>query len=51
LNKLDGNLQISAQEQLEFLEKLYRNELPFSLVNQRLVKDVMIVEAGREWIL
>jgi len=48
---IEGNLQISAQEQLDFLKRLYRNELPFSLANQRLVKDIMIVEAGREWIL
>jgi beta-lactamase class D len=48
---IDGNLQISAREQVDFLKKLYRNELPFSPAHQRLVKDVMVVEAGREWIL
>ena len=32
-------------------EKLYRNELPFKVEHQRLVKDIMIVEAGRDWIL
>ena len=48
---IEGNLQISAQEQLDFLKRLYRNELPFSLANQRLIKDIMIVEAGPEWIL
>lgn len=48
---LDGALRISAREQLEFLQKLYRNELPFEVAHQRLVKDVMIVEAGRDWIL
>jgi len=48
---IEGNLQISAKEQLDFLKKLYRNELPFRVADQRLVKDVMIVEAGREWIL
>ena len=31
--------------------KLYRNELPFKVEHQRLVKDIMIVEAGRDWIL
>lgn len=46
-----GNLMISAQEQVRFLQKLYRNDLPFKVEHQRLVKDVMIVEAGREWIL
>jgi beta-lactamase class D len=48
---LDGGLSISAHEQIEFLQRLYRNELPFKVERQRLVKDVMIVEAGREWIL
>jgi beta-lactamase class D len=48
---LDGNLRISAEEQVSFLRRLHRNELPFRVEHQRLVKDVMIVEAGREWIL
>lgn len=48
---VDGNLAISAHEQISFLKRLYRNELPFKTEHQRLVKDVMIVEAGREWIL
>lgn len=48
---LDGRLAISAQEQIAFLRRLYRNELPFQEAHQRLVKDVIIVEAGRDWIL
>ena len=48
---VDGRLDISALEQIVFLKKLYRNELPFQLAHQRLVKDLMIVEAGRNWIL
>jgi beta-lactamase class D OXA-2 len=48
---LDGKLKISAYEQLAFLRRLYRNELPFRVEHQRLVKDIMIVEAGRDWIL
>jgi beta-lactamase class D len=48
---IDGNLAISAHEQIAFLKRLYRNELPFRIEHQRLVKDVMIVEAGRDWIL
>lgn len=46
-----GDLAISAIEQLEFLQKLYRNALPFDLAHQRLVKDLMIHEAGSNWIL
>ncbi|MCW5966741.1 MAG: class D beta-lactamase, partial [Bryobacterales bacterium] len=48
---LDGNLRISAFEQIEFLRKLYRNTLPFRVEHQRLVKDVMVNEAQRDWIL
>lgn len=48
---VEGNLEISAYEQIAFLKKLYRNKLPFSVANQRLVKDVMLIEAGRDWIL
>ena len=48
---IDGNLEISAQEQISFLRKLYRNELPFRVEHQRLIKDLMIAEAGRNWIL
>lgn len=48
---VEGNLRISAVEQIEFLQKLHRNQLPLSMNAQRLVKDVMINEAGRDWIL
>ncbi len=48
---VDGRLAISAIEQVSFLKKLYRNELPFSIEHQRLVKDIMIVEAEHNWIL
>jgi beta-lactamase class D len=48
---VEGDLAISCTEQLAFLRRLYRNELPFRVEHQRLVRDVMIVEAGRNWIL
>lgn len=48
---IDGNLAISAYEQITFLKRLYKNQLPFRVEHQRLVKDIMIVEAGRDWIL
>ena len=35
---LDGALRISAMEQVDFLRKLYRNELPFKVEHQRLVR-------------
>lgn len=46
-----GELAISAHEQILFLRQLFLNELPFSVEHQRLVKDLIIVEAGRNWIL
>jgi beta-lactamase class D len=48
---LDGPLRISAVEQVAVLQRLHRNELPFAVEHQRLVKDVLVVEAGRDWIL
>ncbi|PKI17843.1 hypothetical protein CXF71_02220 [Colwellia sp. 12G3] len=48
---IDGKLAISAHEQIEFLERLYKNELPFKVEHQLLVKDIMVVEAQKEWIL
>lgn len=47
---LDGGLRISALEQIDFLNKLYRNTLPFKVEHQRLVKDLIIIQAGRDWI-
>ena len=48
---LDGGLRISAFEQVDFLRRLYRNELPFRKEHQLLVKDIMVVEADRKYIL
>ena len=48
---LDGKLAISANEQIDFLQRLYLNEQPFAVEHQRLIKDLMIVEAERNWIL
>lgn len=48
---VDGNLRISATEQIAFLRKLFRNELPFKVEHQRLVKDLMIKQATSDWIL
>ncbi len=48
---IDGKLAISAYEQIEFLENLYKNELPFKVEHQLLVKDIMVTEAQKNWIL
>lgn len=46
-----GHLEISAEAQIDFLQRLHRQALPFDEADQRLVKDLMITEAGRDWIL
>lgn len=48
---VEGDLAISSFEQIAFLQRLYRNQLPFKVEHQRLVKDVMVNEAGADWIL
>lgn len=48
---VDGNLAISAHEQITFLRRLYNNTLPFRAEHQLIVKDVLINEADRDWIL
>ena len=39
------------QDQVAFLQQLYRNAQPFRVEHQRLDKELMIVEAGRNWTL
>lgn len=46
-----GKLRISQVEQIEFLKKLYRNELMFSVRSQQLVKDIMLMEQNDEYKL
>lgn len=48
---LDGSLQISADEQLGFVKKLYFNELPFTERAQRIVRSMMIQEKNDNYKL
>jgi len=48
---VNGRLEISPEQQVAFLQRLYYNQLPFEVRHQRLVKDIMIVQAERDWIL
>ncbi|CAG0926418.1 putative beta-lactamase YbxI [Thermoflexales bacterium] len=41
---LDGALRISADEQVEFLKRLYQNDLPFSQRALDIVKDILILD-------
>ncbi len=48
---LDGDLKISALEQIEFLQKLYKNDLPYKQRNLDKTKDVMIVESNDNYTI
>lgn len=48
---VEGDLAISAHEQVALLRALHRNALPFAEAHQRLVKDVMVAAADSRWIL
>lgn len=48
---LDGPLQITPKQQIEFLQRLERNDLPFSQRAIDLVKDMMIIERTPEYTL
>jgi beta-lactamase class D len=48
---LEGELRITPQEQIQFLQRLYRNELPFSARSLSIVKDIIILEQTPDYTL
>ncbi|CAD5915549.1 Beta-lactamase OXA-5 [Planktothrix tepida] len=48
---LDGELRITPQEQIQFLRRLYSNELPFSTRSLSLVKDIMVAEKTQDYTI
>ena len=48
---LDGPLQITPKQEIEFLQRLERNDLPFSQRTIELVKDIMIIEKTPDYAL
>lgn len=48
---LHGPLRISALEQVDFLARLYRGDLPFSPATIDTVKDIMVAERGDGCVL
>ena len=48
---LTGELRITPQEQIQFLQRLYRNDLPFSESTLATVKDIMIVEQTADYTI
>ncbi|MGD1941071.1 MAG: class D beta-lactamase [Leptolyngbyaceae cyanobacterium] len=48
---LTGELRITPQEQIQFLQRLYQDELPFSENTIAIVKDIMIVEQTPDYTI
>ena len=48
---LTGELRITPQEQIQFLRRLYSDELPFSERSLSLVKEIMIVEQTPDYTI
>ncbi|MEM9978135.1 MAG: class D beta-lactamase [Cyanobacteria bacterium P01_D01_bin.2] len=48
---LNGDLRITPQEQIQFLQRLQRNQLPFSEETLATVKDIMIVEQTPDYTI
>lgn len=48
---LEGPLRITPREQIEFLQRLYRKDLPFSQRTLDLVQDIMIYERTPDYVL
>jgi beta-lactamase class D len=48
---LQGELRITPQEQVQFLQRLYKNDLPFSERSLSIVKDIMIMEQTPDYTI
>jgi beta-lactamase class D len=48
---LEGDLRISAEEQIKFLERLINNELPFTNKNQEIVRNIIITDSTENYIM
>lgn len=48
---LSGGLRITPREQVAFLARLYRNELPFSRAAMDAVRDMMVADQGKDYTI
>ena len=48
---LNGDLRISAEEQINFLKNLYENKLPFNKDNMLLLKELLLIEQNSNYKL
>jgi len=46
---LGGSLKISAHEQIEFLKRFYKNDLPFTQRSINITKEILILEKNNEY--
>lgn len=46
---LQGDIRISANQQINFLERLIKDELPFSIENQKTVKSLMLTDSSEHY--
>ena len=48
---LTGGLRISQDQQIDFLKRLYKESLPFSKKTMDIVKEIMIVESDKNYVM
>lgn len=48
---LTGGLRITPRQQMEFVRRLYADELPFSERTRRIVKDILVLETTAAYVL
>ena len=48
---LSGDIRITPEEQIQFLQRLYNNDLPFAASTIATVKDIMIVEQTPDYTI
>lgn len=48
---LEGDLKISAREQIDFLKKLYKDQLPYKYEHLKILKKLMIVEETPQYVI
>ena len=48
---LEGELRITAQQQIQFLQRLYKNDLPFSERSLAIVKDMLVIEKTPDYTI
>ena len=48
---LEGNSKISAMEQIDFLQRLYKNQLPIASRTQKLMKEILLIDENSNYRL